>query len=93
MSRRNRILWNRRPTSPTDPGDIDELVIFAPKVVHIEQMDVNCWWIGITMSDGSRWDGNFTADRRGRMSFGEQENDGVDLVDTTHEPRSNDGET
>lgn len=39
-----RILWNRRPTGPTDPGDIDEIVADGA-TVHVEQMHGRCWWL------------------------------------------------
>lgn len=78
---RNRILWNRRPESMRDGGDIDEIVITEPSVVHIEQMTDRCWWIGITMPDNSEWTGNFTCDSRGRMGFMQQDNDGIEWDD------------
>lgn len=82
----NRILWNQRPTDATDPGDIDELVITQPQHVHVEQMDARCWWIGVSLPDGSYWHGNFVADSRGRMRFTQQENAGVEWArDDTHE--------
>lgn len=71
----NRILWNRRPKNVRDGGEIDELVLHDVSLVHIEQMDGRCWWIGVTLGDGSEWMGNFHADSRGRMSFSEQESD------------------
>jgi len=81
----DRILWNRRPTGALDVGDIDEIVVHNC-TVHIEQMDDRCWWIGIYMSDGSYWMGNFIADSRGRMRFSEQENAGIEWAhDATHE--------
>ena len=85
---RHRILWNRRPVDPMrgDGGDIDEVVICNPRMVHVEQMDDRCWWIGIHMPDGSSWMGNFIADSRGRMRFSEQENAGIQWAhDATHE--------
>lgn len=69
----NRILWNVRG------GDIDEIVI-SNCAVHIEQMDDNCWWIGITRADGGYWAGNFTA--KGRMRFTEQERSGFEWDET-----------
>ena len=87
-SEKHRILWNRRPANPMrgDCGDIDEVVIDSPQMVHVEQMDNRCWWIGIYMPDGSYWMGNFVADSRGRMRFSEQENNGIDWAnDNTHE--------
>lgn len=80
----NRILWNRRPVDGRDCGDIDELVI-TNCTIHIEQMDTRCWWIGITRPDGTQWSGNFTTDSRGRMTFGQQDNDGIEFDDRTHE--------
>lgn len=71
----HRILWNNR-----DENDIDEIVIYDC-TVHVEQMSDRCWWIGITTSDGASWMGNFTCDSRGRMSFSEQENDGIEWAD------------
>lgn len=65
----NRILWNKRDE------DIDEIVLHDVAVVHVEQMDGRCWWIGITKTDGTYWSGNFSADSRGRMRFWEQDCD------------------
>lgn len=70
-SRPDRILWNRRPKNARDTGDIDEIVAHNV-TVHIEQMDDRCWWIGITWPDGSSWDGNFHATKKGKMTFGQQ---------------------
>lgn len=77
----NRILWNRRG------GEIDELVITNPTAVHIEQMDDDCWWIGINTDDGGMWMGNFyTIGASGALTFTEQDNEGVTFhVDATHE--------
>lgn len=86
-----RILWNKRPDG-TDGGDINEIV--ASNVdIHIEQMDARCWWIAIytdaSNHDAPIWTGNFTADRRGYMSFSEQDNINsfVWHVDTSYEDR------
>jgi len=68
----NRILWNERG------GEIDEVVI-SNCAVHIEQMSDNCWWIGITRSDGGYWAGNFHTKRK--MTFTEQEMDGFEWDD------------
>lgn len=65
--RKHRILWNVRG------DDIDEVVFDHPKLVHIEQMDVRCWWIGVSLPGGGYWAGNFHCDSRGRMTFTEQE--------------------
>ena len=84
----DRILWNRRPVNPLrgDTGDIDEVVINNPRVIHIEQMHDRCWWIGIFMPDDTYWMGNFIADSRDRMRFCEQENAGIEWAhDATHE--------
>lgn len=70
----NRILWNRRPRDARDGGDIDEVVLHDVHTVHIEQMNGQCWWIGIYIDRDHYWMGNFTADSRGRMTFSEQEN-------------------
>lgn len=81
MTWRHRILWNVRGR------DIDEIVILNPECVHVEQMDDRCWWIGIDLPDGGYWAGNFMCDRRGRMTFNEQEMEGFTWdVDHTHEP-------
>ena len=74
----DRILWNRRPT-PKTPGDIDELVLGDVKLVHIEQMDRRCWWIGIYMGGTADpyWMGAFVADSRGRMRFVEHDDSGI----------------
>jgi hypothetical protein len=72
----NRILWNRRPNSShgyDKAQDIDEIVLSDVKMVHVEQMDDRCWWIGIEREDGGYWAGNFSCDSRGRMRFTEQE--------------------
>jgi hypothetical protein len=74
-------LWNKRYE------DIDEIVLHHPKMVHIEQMNDRCWWIGIYLDDDRYWIGNFIADSRGRMGFVEQDNAGVDWDDD----RSHDG--
>lgn len=64
----NRILWN--------PGrdEIDEVVLHNAATVHIEQMDDSCWWIGVTLTDGSYWAGNFHSYPHA-MTFTEQESD------------------
>lgn len=68
--KQNRILWNVRDQ------DIDEIVIHEPTMVHVEQMNERCWWIGIYLDDGDkRWSGNFSADSRGRMTFSPQDDD------------------
>lgn len=72
-----RILWNRRPDG-SDLGDIDEVVLHDVVTVHIEQMDTRCWWIGIYLGDDRYWMGNFVADSRGRMSFVEHDNEGIE---------------
>ena len=77
----NRILWNQRPAHDYPSGgggDIDEIVMHDVKMVHIEQMDVRCWWIALYTDEGEGpyWMGNFTSDS-GRMRFVEQENNGV----------------
>ena len=83
---RHRILWNRRPENPSDGGDIDEIVLRGVAILHVEQMDDRCWWVGATMDDGSAWMGNLYANSRGRMGFSEQENDGVEWdIDDTHQ--------
>ena len=78
----DRILWNRRPEHDLPGGgggDIDEVVLHDVKLVHIEQMDDRCWWIGIYMAerDGPYWMGNFICGRGGQMRFVEQENNGI----------------
>ena len=75
----NRILWNERDE------DIDEIVVSDVAVVHVEQMDDRCWWIGITLANGGYWAGNFIANSRGVMKFTEQEMDDFDWdVDEAH---------
>lgn len=75
-----RILWNERGR------DIDEIVLCG--VVHVEQMNERCWWIGIDVDGGGHWAGNFLGDSRGRMRFTEQDMDGFDWDrDDTHEVR------
>lgn len=82
----NRILWNRKPQNGRDAGDIDEIVVHRPEMVHIEQMDDRVWWIAIYLDGDRYWMGNFTCDSRGRMSFSEQENYGLAWErDETHE--------
>jgi len=84
----DRILWNRRPDSSSDGGDIDEIVAHGV-TIHVEQMNDRCWWIGITRPDGSSWSGNFSANSRGVMTFSEQENEGIEWErDESHEERS-----
>jgi hypothetical protein len=65
--RKHRILWNTRD------DDIDEVVFDHPKLVHIEQQDDRCWWIGVSLPGGGYWSGNFHCDSRGHMTFTEQE--------------------
>lgn len=74
----NRILWNRRPDAAGRDGNIDEVVL-SNVSVHVEQMHDRCWWIGIYTDDPDvYWMGNFVADSRGRMTFSEQENAGIE---------------
>lgn len=79
----DRILWNSR-----EVNDIDEIVLSGVDV-HIEQMDDRCWWIGLYRGhkpDSPYWMGNFRADSRGRMTFYEQENAGIEWTrDECHE--------
>ena len=87
---RNRILWNERD------GEIDEVVFTNPEVVHIEQMSDKCWWIGVHLADGTYWSGNFHThrQRRGFMTFTEQDSDVVWDHDGSHDdryPKGNDG--
>jgi hypothetical protein len=70
----NRILWNERG------GSIDE-VVMSDCMVHVEQMDDRCWWIGIQRADGGYWAGNFHCDSRGRMQFTEQDMHGFEWED------------
>ena len=35
-------------------GCIDEIVLTGVDMVHVEQMNDRCWWIGITLADGAR---------------------------------------
>jgi hypothetical protein len=72
----SRILWNRRPTDDTDPGDIDEIV-FHNAQVHVEQTADRNYWIGVELPDGTSWSGNFYAAADGRLTFGLQEDTGV----------------
>ena len=74
----NRILWN-------DDTEIDEVVFTDPQHVHIEQMGDECWWIGVTLNDGSYWAGNFMAKSKKAMTFTEQESDVDWDDDRTHE--------
>lgn len=73
---KNRILWNSRPKNDSDCGDIDEIVIHNA-TVHIEQMDEDCWWIGIYTADKSYWMGNFVVED-GKLTFSEQENHNIE---------------
>ena len=63
----NRILWN------TFGENIDEIVLRDVHMIHVEQMDDRCWWIGITLNNGGYWSGIFQADSRGHMTFNEQD--------------------
>lgn len=81
----NRILWNRRD------HDIDEIVVHDIATLHIEQMDDRCWWIGMTLADGTDWAGSFIASSRGLMQFVEQEGNVVWGVDAEH-PSAKDGQ-
>lgn len=81
----NRILWNERPPDGLGGGDIDEIVLHDA-ILHIEQMNDRCWWIGIDLPGNGYWAGNFQCDSRGQMSFSEQEQHGFDWDrDDTHE--------
>ena len=85
-----RILWNERPSQPRSPGCVDEVVLRDVKVVHIEQMDKRCWWIGIYLDDDTTyWMGNFVANSRGEMHLVEQEESGIqwDRDQSHEEPR------
>jgi hypothetical protein len=67
-----RILWNERG------GEIDEIVLRDIDMVHVEQMDDDCWWIGITLQNGGYWAGNFYTRSKKRMTFTQQERDGFE---------------
>ena len=50
------------PKDATDPGEIDEVVVYDPALVHIEQLDENVWCVLIHESmdgDGPVWCGEF----------------------------------
>ena len=69
----DRILWNRGRDT------IDEIVIHDC-MVHVEQMDDNCWWIGIykEADQDQMWTGNFYCPHhrsKTGMSFTEQDCD------------------
>ena len=76
-----RILWNRRPANPVQPGSIDEIVV-TDCAVHIEQMGDECYWISIRRSDGTEWQGNFWGLH---LNLGLQESDIVWERDESHE--------
>lgn len=92
---RSRILWNRRPTEQQPGGDIDEIVVTDPALVHVEQMDDNEWWLAIYTGDtdgAPYFMGNFTADDDGAMSFWCQEDAGMTWArDDSHEDERHDG--
>lgn len=44
-------------------GRLDEFVAQDVKFVHLEQMDVNSWWLGVTFQDGSEARFDFHADK------------------------------
>lgn len=69
---RDRILWNTRPENSSDGGDIDEIVCHNV-TVHVEQMDDDCWWIGVYGENDKYWSGNFATDGKGRLRFSPQE--------------------
>jgi len=79
QERHNRITWNRPPDDQDAGGDIDELVIHQPDLIHIEQMNADTWWIGIYTGgpDDPYWTGNVTVDAAGHPHFAEQEDTGV----------------
>lgn len=54
-----------------DKGRLDEFVAHGAKLVHLEQMDVNSWWIGVTLADGSEVRFNFHADKGLRIQAAE----------------------
>jgi hypothetical protein len=77
---RDSIIWNTRGK------DIDEIVIDYPNMVHIEQLDKRCWWIGIFLDDqGNGFSGHFTANSRGVMTFSPQTCDIEWAVESSHE--------
>lgn len=54
------------------PDGLDEVVLFNPAFVHLEQMDTGHWWLGIDMPDGGRVNVNFSS--KGRIkAFAERE--------------------
>jgi hypothetical protein len=59
-----------------DDGSLDEVVAFAPELVHLERMTETGWWLGIDMPDGTHIAVNFGAvNRRARTyAFAEVEN-------------------
>lgn len=69
----DRILWNKRPTEEDVGGSIDEIVVHAPEMIHIEQMNHECWWMAI-YKDGvdGYWMGNFIVED-GILNFYEQD--------------------
>lgn len=80
----NRILWNSRPDNDdTWGGDIDEIVCHDA-TVHVEQMDDNCWWIGVYGSEGQRWSGNFNVDENGDLRFSQQDSEWKWDLDQSH---------
>jgi hypothetical protein len=74
----NRILWN-------NATEIDEIVVSNPQTVHVEQLDDECWWIGITLADGETWHGTFNT-YHGALTFTELDDAGIVWDrDETHE--------
>lgn len=43
-------------------GSHDEIVACHPRLLHLEQMDEDAWWMGIEMKDGSYFHVNFNSD-------------------------------
>lgn len=48
-------------------GEVDEIVADDVQFFHIERMDRDHWWIGITLQDGSRITMNLSASMGARI--------------------------
>lgn len=51
-----------------EKGEVDEVVADDVQFFHLERMDRDLWWIGITLQDGSRITMNLSASMGARIN-------------------------
>lgn len=83
---RRRILWNE-----AERKTIDEFVVHDA-TIHLEQMDDNCYWIGITDADGREFSVNLHTPRA-TIRCTQQDCEWMWDEDATHEPHKPGGES